>query len=192
MAGDTADDRPDPRHVDDAAQLGALGRALPRAGPRGDRARLAGARATTRRGAPRPVAAARALDSGRDRPLRADHPRARPAADHHRALLRRPVHAAAPDRGLGSAAAALDTAAPKGVLKLPLSTLRAAWPALKNPFVQERPRAAHARAVPLVLHQRAQRAGLEGRLRALLHPGLGASVLPGRATRTSTRAPRRR
>jgi pimeloyl-ACP methyl ester carboxylesterase len=38
------------------------------------------------------------------------------------------------DRGLGSAGVALSTAAPKGVLKLPLSTLRAAWPALKNPF----------------------------------------------------------
>jgi pimeloyl-ACP methyl ester carboxylesterase len=38
------------------------------------------------------------------------------------------------DRGLGTAAVSLDTAAPKGVLKLPLSTLRAAWPALRNPF----------------------------------------------------------
>jgi pimeloyl-ACP methyl ester carboxylesterase len=38
------------------------------------------------------------------------------------------------DRGLGSAVVALDTAAPKGVLKLPLSTLRAGFPALKNPF----------------------------------------------------------
>ena len=38
------------------------------------------------------------------------------------------------DRGLGSAGVALGTAAPKGVLKLPLSTLRAGWPALKNPF----------------------------------------------------------
>jgi pimeloyl-ACP methyl ester carboxylesterase len=37
------------------------------------------------------------------------------------------------DRGLGAAGVALDTAAPKGVLKLPLSTLRAAWPALRNP-----------------------------------------------------------
>jgi len=37
------------------------------------------------------------------------------------------------DRGLGVAGVALDTAAPKGVLKLPLSTLRAAWPALGNP-----------------------------------------------------------
>src|SRR5207247_5724126 len=37
------------------------------------------------------------------------------------------------DRGLGAAGVALSMAAPKGVLKLPLSTLRAAWPALGNP-----------------------------------------------------------
>jgi pimeloyl-ACP methyl ester carboxylesterase len=37
------------------------------------------------------------------------------------------------DRGLGAAGVALGTAAPKGVLKLPLSTLRASWPALRNP-----------------------------------------------------------
>jgi len=37
------------------------------------------------------------------------------------------------DRGLGAAGVALGTGAPKGVLKLPLSTLRAAWPALRNP-----------------------------------------------------------
>jgi pimeloyl-ACP methyl ester carboxylesterase len=37
------------------------------------------------------------------------------------------------DRGLGAAGVALDTAAPKGVLRLPYSTLRAAFPALRNP-----------------------------------------------------------
>ena len=37
------------------------------------------------------------------------------------------------DRGLGAAGVALGTAAPKGVLKLPYSTLRAALPALRNP-----------------------------------------------------------
>jgi pimeloyl-ACP methyl ester carboxylesterase len=37
------------------------------------------------------------------------------------------------NRGLGAAGVALGTGAPKGVLKLPLSTLRAAWPALRNP-----------------------------------------------------------
>src|SRR3954462_14244659 len=38
------------------------------------------------------------------------------------------------NRGLGSAAVAPGTGAPKGLLKLPLSTLRAGFPALKNPF----------------------------------------------------------
>jgi pimeloyl-ACP methyl ester carboxylesterase len=37
------------------------------------------------------------------------------------------------DRGLGAAGVALGTGAPKGVLRLPFSTLRAAWPALRNP-----------------------------------------------------------
>lgn len=37
------------------------------------------------------------------------------------------------DRGLGAAAVTLGTGAPKGVLRLPFSTLRAAWPALGNP-----------------------------------------------------------
>jgi pimeloyl-ACP methyl ester carboxylesterase len=41
------------------------------------------------------------------------------------------------DRGLGSAGAALGTATPKGVFPLPLSTLRAGFPALKNPFGKE-------------------------------------------------------
>ena len=38
------------------------------------------------------------------------------------------------DRGLGAAAVALGTGAPKGVLRLPYSTLRAASTALRNPF----------------------------------------------------------
>ena len=37
------------------------------------------------------------------------------------------------DRGLGTAGVAMGTGAPKGVLRLPYSTLRAAWPALGNP-----------------------------------------------------------
>jgi pimeloyl-ACP methyl ester carboxylesterase len=38
------------------------------------------------------------------------------------------------DRGLGAAGVAIGTAAPKGIVLLPASTLRAALPALKNPF----------------------------------------------------------
>jgi pimeloyl-ACP methyl ester carboxylesterase len=42
------------------------------------------------------------------------------------------------DRGLGVAGVALDTAAPKGVLRLPYSTLRASFPALNNPFKRDK------------------------------------------------------
>jgi pimeloyl-ACP methyl ester carboxylesterase len=38
------------------------------------------------------------------------------------------------DRGLGVAGVAIATAPPKGIIALPASTLRAGWPALKNPF----------------------------------------------------------
>ena len=38
------------------------------------------------------------------------------------------------DRGLGAAGVAIGTAPPKGVIFLPLSTLRSAFPGLKNPF----------------------------------------------------------
>jgi pimeloyl-ACP methyl ester carboxylesterase len=37
------------------------------------------------------------------------------------------------DRGLGAAGVAIDPAPPKGVLKLPLSTIRSGWSILKNP-----------------------------------------------------------
>ena len=50
------------------------------------------------------------------------------------------------DRGLGAAGVAIDSAAVKGVLKLPFSTLRTAWPALRNP-------ANRKKVVPLSLKQ---------------------------------------
>ena len=50
------------------------------------------------------------------------------------------------DRGLGAAGVAIASVQVKGVLRLPLSTLRALWPVLKNP-------ANRHRAVPLSLEQ---------------------------------------
>jgi pimeloyl-ACP methyl ester carboxylesterase len=50
------------------------------------------------------------------------------------------------DRGLGSAGVAIDSAAVKGVLPLPLSTLKSAWPVLGNP-------ANRNKAVPLTAEQ---------------------------------------
>jgi pimeloyl-ACP methyl ester carboxylesterase len=42
------------------------------------------------------------------------------------------------DRGLGAAGVAIDSAAVKGINRLPLSSLRSAWPALKNPANRHR------------------------------------------------------
>ena len=42
------------------------------------------------------------------------------------------------DRGLGSAGVAINSAQTKGVLRLPFSTIKAAWPALKHPAGVER------------------------------------------------------
>jgi pimeloyl-ACP methyl ester carboxylesterase len=42
------------------------------------------------------------------------------------------------DRGLGAAGVAVDTAAVKGVLRLPFSTLRTGWPILRNPLNRNR------------------------------------------------------
>lgn len=42
------------------------------------------------------------------------------------------------DRGLGAAGVAIDSAPVKGVLRLPFSSLRSAWPALKNPTNRKR------------------------------------------------------
>ena len=109
-----------------------------------------------------------------------DHPRARPAADHHRPLVRRAVRAAAarPRARLGGRRARHGRAEGRAQAAALDATRRLAC--AEEPVRQEQRRAADARAVPLVLHERAQRGGLEGRLRALLHPRLGAAVLPGR------------
>jgi len=50
------------------------------------------------------------------------------------------------DRGLGAAGVAIDSAPTKGVLRLPFSTLRVAWPVLRNP-------ANRHKAVPLTPKQ---------------------------------------
>jgi pimeloyl-ACP methyl ester carboxylesterase len=42
------------------------------------------------------------------------------------------------ERGLGAAAVAISSAPAKGVLRLPFSSLRSAWPALKNPANRKR------------------------------------------------------
>jgi pimeloyl-ACP methyl ester carboxylesterase len=49
------------------------------------------------------------------------------------------------DRGLGAAGVAIDPAGPKGILALPLSTLRVAWPVLSNPANKSKAKALTAK-----------------------------------------------
>ena len=99
------------------------------------------------------------------------------------------------DRGLGAAGVALDTAAPKGVLRLPFSTLRAAWPALNNPANRQEGDPADPEAVPLVLHELTQPGGLDAVYERYYIPGAGrpffqaglANFNPNAVTRSTTR-----
>jgi pimeloyl-ACP methyl ester carboxylesterase len=119
--------------VDDTAQLGRLDRALPRPRVRDNRARLA-----RRRGSRADAPRCSALEGLRLSQI----------VDHYAAVIRgldRPPlvigHSFGGlttqlllNRGLGAAGVAIGTAPPKGILVLPPSTLRAGFPALKNPF----------------------------------------------------------
>ena len=78
------------------------------------------------------------------------------------------------DRGLGAAGVVMGTGAPKGVLHAPGRVAR-----LGQPRESEKGSPSDAKAIPLVLHKRAQSRRVGRRLPALLHPGLVASVLPG-------------
>ena len=84
------------------------------------------------------------------------------------------------DRGLGAAGVTLGTGAPKGVLRLPLSTLRAAWPALRNPanLKKETP------LTPKQFHWCFTNALSREESDAVYHryyiPGVGAPLLPSR------------
>ena len=182
----------DPRHVDDAAQLGALGHPIRRARPQGDRPRLARARRRHRRAAPRPVRRSEDFDRRHRRPLRQAGPRPRSAAHHHRPLVRRSLHAAPGEprpwhrhgrarHGRAErrpASAAFDGSVPPG--------RRSAIPQTEEGDT------ADVRPVQLVLHQCTQQRGLAGRLRPLLHPGfrVAPSSRPGSPTSTRTRRPR--
>ena len=123
-------DRIDPRIVDDRPQLGALGRAISRARVQGDRAQLEGDIEALRRD-PSAVAGLGVTD----------------IVDHYDGIIRgletSPIimgHSFGGlftqmllDRGLGAAGVAIDPAPVKGILTLPLSTLRVALPVLSNP-----------------------------------------------------------
>ncbi|OLZ45347.1 hypothetical protein BS329_33470 [Amycolatopsis coloradensis] len=84
------------------------------------------------------------------------------------------------DRGVGAAGVAIDSGPVKGVLRLPLSSLRTARPVLGNPFNLRKARAAHAEAVPLRLHQQPDGRRVAEGLRPVSHPGRRTRAVPRR------------
>ncbi len=81
------------------------------------------------------------------RPLRGHRARAGKKARSHRALLRRTADADSwPGEASRSATVAIDAAPFRGVLPLPFSALKSAWPVLNNPANQ-------SRAIPLTFDQ---------------------------------------
>ena len=167
----TDTDRPDPRLLGDAPQLGALDRALRGQGLQGPRARLPGLRGRGRGAQRRPVA-----DRGADRA--GDH-RA-PRGGRSAALDAPPIlmgHSAGGvftqillDHGFGAAGVAINSAPTEGVKRVPLSQVRATFPVLKNPanrhsavgFTHEQWHYAFTNTL--------QRGGVARALRALPHP----------------------
>jgi pimeloyl-ACP methyl ester carboxylesterase len=94
-------------------------------------------------------------------------------------------------RGLAAASVAIDPAPFRGVLPLPISSLKSAAPVLGNPANRNRG-PAHLRPVPVRLRQRRHRGRGQGALRELrgARARQAGSSRPRR--RTSTRGPRRR
>ena len=166
--------------MDDAAQLGGLGRPLHRAGPSRDRSRVAQVGRRARAAAPRPRPSQGARDRRDRRSLRQDHPRARPAADHHRALLRRPVHAAPAEPRSRRRRRGHRHRRSEGRPHAPLLDPQVRLAGIAQPGQPQQGDAAHGRAVPVPVHERAEQGGIGRHLCAPVHPRLGAPVLPGR------------
>jgi pimeloyl-ACP methyl ester carboxylesterase len=83
------------------------------------------------------------------------------------------------DRGLGRAGVAMSPAPPKGILALPLKTLKSGAPALAHPSKWDGV-VLDARAVRLQLRQHLLARGRGRRLRALRRPGDGPDLLRSR------------
>ena len=164
-------DRIDPRDVDDAAQLGKMDRALFRARIRRDRTGMARGRPLTRRAAQGSLGTEGSRACEDRRPLRRDRSRARPTADHHRALLRRAGHAVAVeprprrcrrgdcDRSAEGCHRPAAVDAPHGMARI------------EESVQPERPRAPEREAVPVAVHEHARPRRVGCDLRRAVHPG---------------------
>ena len=166
-----------------AAELGALGRPLPEhAATRCSRRRGRAWTATSTQLARDPSAIEHLGIGEIVDHYDGDHPRTRPrrrsswatrsAARSREILL---------DRGLGAAGVGDRRRRRAGLTKLPFSTLRSAFPVAQEPGQQPPRRRADRRAVPLRVHQHADRGGVRRGLRALRGARAGPRPVPGRA-----------
>ena len=82
-------------------------------------------------------------------------------------------------RELAAATVAIDPAPFRGVLPLPISSLKSGWPVLGNPANRNRA-VPHLRPVPLCVRQRRHRGGGDQALREIRRAGLGDTAVSGR------------
>ena len=185
--------RPDPRHVDDSAQLGALGEPLHRSWPSCHRARVARARQGT-------GGACAAI------PRRSGASSITDIVDHYdkiiRGLDRPPIiigHSFGGlltqlllDRGLGAAGVALVDGRSQGRAQAAVLDAQGRLAGATQSGQPQQGDAADSGTVPLVLHERAQQGAVGFRSTTATTSRGAAALLPGRASPTSTRTPRRR
>ena len=186
---DARHDRPDPRLLGDAAQLGALDRPLRGPGLPRPRARVPRLRGRGRGAQRRPVA-----DRGADRARRSSSTSRRSSASSTR---RRSSWATRP---AGCSCSSCSTTAsappawrstrrrPRACAVVPLSQIKADVPGAQEPRQPPPRRRLHARAVALRVHQHVQRGGVARALRALPHPGVRARSSGAACSPTSSPA----
>ena len=109
-----------------------------------------------------------------------DHRWARPPPNHHRPFLRRPVHAAAARSRPRRRGRRIGNGCAQGRPAATAVHASGRLAGLGQAHESEEGSSLDAQAIPLVLHERAHPGRVGRCLRALLHPGLGAAVLPGR------------
>ena len=95
------------------------------------------------------------------------------------------------DHGFGAAGVAINSAPTEGVKVVPLSQIRSTLPGAEEPRQPPPGRRLHPRAVALRVHQHVQRGGVPRALRALPHPGLRLDLLGQRAGQRPARPPGR-
>jgi hypothetical protein len=92
------------------------------------------------------------------------------------------------DRGYGAVGVAINSAPTEGVPVVPLSQIKSTFPVLRT-VGRKKAAGVHPRAMALRIHQHLHRGGVQGAVRALPHPGLGAGAVGQCAGHLGARPP---